>query len=184
MAEISKMIPLGTKAPSFTLPDTISGETKRLEELKSDVATVVMFICNHCPYVKHVNDQLVQLAQDYQPKGVSFVAISSNDPETYPDDAPDKMKEVGLELGYPFPYLFDETQEVAKAYSAACTPDTYIFDGDLKLVYRGQLDGARPGNQVPVTGEDVRETLEALLSGEPVDPDQKPSMGCSIKWKV
>ena len=184
MAEISKMIPLGTEAPGFTLPDTISGETKSLEELKSDVATVVMFICNHCPYVKHVNDQLVQLAQDYQPKGVSFIAISSNDPVTYPDDAPDKMKEVGSELGYPFPYLFDETQEVAKAFSAACTPDTYIFDGDMKLVYRGQLDGARPGNQVPVTGEDVREALDALLSGQPVDPDQKPSMGCSIKWKT
>jgi thiol-disulfide isomerase/thioredoxin len=184
MAETSKMIPLGTIAPSFTLHDSISGETKSLEELKSDLATVVMFICNHCPYVKHVNEQLVQLAQDYQPKGVSFVAISSNDPETYPDDAPDKMKEVGLELGYPFPYLFDETQEVAKAYSAACTPDTYIFDGDLKLVYRGQLDGARPGNQVPVTGEDVRSALDDILSGQPVDPVQKPSMGCSIKWKI
>lgn len=184
MAETSKMIPLGTKAPSFTLSDSISGETKSLEELKSDLATVVMFICNHCPYVKHVNEQLVQLAQDYQPKGVSFVAISSNDPETYPDDAPDKMKQVGLELGYPFPYLFDETQVVAKAYSAACTPDTYIFDGDLKLVYRGQLDGARPGNQVPVTGEDVRRALDEILSGQPVNPVQKPSMGCSIKWKI
>ena len=184
MAETSKMIPLGTKAPSFTLSDSISGETKSLEELKSDLATVVMFICNHCPYVKHVNEQLVQLAQDYQPKGVSFVAISSNDPETYPDDAPDKMKQVGLELGYPFPYLFDETQVVAKAYSAACTPDTYIFDGDLKLVYRGQLDGARPGNQVPVTGEDVRSALDEILSGQPVNPVQKPSMGCSIILKI
>ena len=131
MAETSKMIPLGTKALSFNLPDTISGEMKSLEELKSDVATVVMFICNHCPYVVHVQGQLVQLAQDYDSKGVSFVAISSNDPANYPDDAPDKMKEVGLKLGYPFPYLFDETQEVAKAYNAVCTPDTFIFDGDV-----------------------------------------------------
>ena len=184
MAEISKMIPLGTTAPSFTLPDTISGETKSLDELKSEVATVVMFICNHCPYVIHVQPQLVQLAQDYQQKGVSFVAINSNDVENYPDDAPDKMKEVGEKLGYPFPYLFDETQEVARAYSAACTPDTYIFDGDMKLVYRGQLDGARPGNQVPVNGADIRKALDDLLGGRPVNPDQKPSMGCSIKWKL
>ena len=184
MAETSTMIPLETKAPSFTLLDTITGETKSLEELKSDVSTVVMFICNHCPYVVRVQHQLVQLAQDYQPKGVSFIAISSNDPESYPDDAPDKMKEVGLKLGYPFPYLFDETQQVAQAYSAACTPDTFIFDGDLQLVYRGQLDGARPGNQVPATGMDVRNALDALLNGRPVDPDQKPSIGCSIKWKV
>jgi peroxiredoxin len=183
MAEISKMIPLGTKAPDFNLPDTISGELKSLAELKSDVVTVIMFICNHCPYVKHVNDQLVQLAQDYQPEGVSFIAISSNDPETYPEDAPERMKEVGIQLGYPFPYLFDETQDVARAYSAACTPDTYIFDQDLKLVYRGQLDGARPGNQIPVTGVDVRNALDALINGEPVDQNQRPSMGCSIKWK-
>jgi peroxiredoxin len=183
MAETSNMIPLGTRAPDFTLTDTISGEMKSLEGLKSDTATVVMFICNHCPYVVHIQGQLVQLAQDYQPKGISFVAISSNDPVSYPDDSPEKMKEVGLKLGYPFPYLFDETQEVARAYSAACTPDTYIFDGELKLVYRGQLDGARPGNQVPITGEDVRSALDDLLSGQPVDPVQKPSMGCSIKWK-
>jgi thiol-disulfide isomerase/thioredoxin len=184
MAESSKMIPLGTTAPGFTLPDTISGETISLDELKSEVATVVMFICNHCPYVKHVQKQLVQLAQDYQPKGVSFTAINSNDIENYPDDAPDKMKEVGLELDYPFPYLFDETQEVARAYSAACTPDTFVFDGDMKLVYRGQLDGARPGNQVPVTGDDVRDALDDLLAGRAVDPNQKPSMGCGIKWKL
>jgi len=184
MAEISKMIPLGTKAPDFNLPDTISGETKSLAELKSDVATVVMFICNHCPYVKHVNEQLVQLAKDYQPRGVSFIAISSNDPETYPEDAPERMKEVGIQLGYPFPYLFDESQDVARDYSAACTPDTYIFDKDLKLVYRGQLDGARPGNQIPVTGVDVRNALDALINGEPVDQNQVPSMGCSIKWKA
>jgi len=184
MAEISKMIPLGTKAPDFNLPDTISGEMKSLAELKSDVATVVMFICNHCPYVKHVNEQLVLLAKDYQPRGVSFIAISSNDPETYPEDAPERMKEVGIQLGYPFPYLFDESQDVARDYSAACTPDTYIFDKDLKLVYRGQLDGARPGNQIPVTGVDVRNALDALINGEPVDQNQVPSMGCSIKWKA
>ena len=184
MAETSTMIPLGKTAPSFTLPDTISGEMKSLEELKSGIATVVMFICNHCPYVIHVQQQLVQLAQDYQKKGVSFVAINSNDAENYPDDAPDKMKEVGKRLGYPFPYLFDETQEVARAYSAACTPDTFIFDGDMKLVYRGQLDGARPGNQVPITAVDARNALDDLLGGRTVNPDQKPSMGCSIKWKL
>ena len=184
MAETSVMIPLGTTAPSFILFDTLSGDTKSLEELKSDVATVVMFICNHCPYVIHVQQQLVQLAQDYQPKGVSFIGINSNDVVNYPDDSPDKMKEVGLKLGYPFPYLFDETQEVARAYSAACTPDTFVFDGDMKLVYRGQLDGARPGNQVPVTGVDVRNALDDLLGGRTVDANQKPSMGCSIKWKL
>ena len=178
------MIPLGTTAPSFTLTDTLSGETKNLEELKSDVATVVMFICNHCPYVIHVQGQLVQLAQDYQPKGISFVAISSNDVENYPDDSPEKMKEVGLKLGYPFPYLFDETQEVARDYSAACTPDTFVFDGDMKLVYRGQIDGARPGNQVPVTGVDLRNALDDVLNGRAVNANQKPSMGCSIKWKL
>lgn len=184
MAESSVMIPLGTTAPSFTLPDTLSGQRLSLEELQSDTATVVMFICNHCPYVIHVQQQLVQLAEDYQPKGISFIAINSNDDENYPDDSPEKMKEVGLRLGYPFPYLFDETQEVARAYSAACTPDTFVFDGDMKLVYRGQIDGARPGNQVPVTGANLRNALDNLLKGRAVDANQRPSMGCSIKWKL
>lgn len=185
MAETpSKMVPLGTKAPDFTLPDTVSGKTMSVQDLKSDKATVVMFICNHCPFVKHVQHELVRLANDYMPKGVSFIAISSNDVEQYPEDSPKRMKEVAEELGYPFPYLYDETQEVARAYDAACTPDIYIFDKDLKLVYRGQLDDSRPGNDVPVTGKDVRAALDNLLADKPVDPDQKPSVGCNIKWKA
>ncbi len=179
----SKMIPLGTRAPDFSLPDTISGKTLSLSELKSQKATVIMFICNHCPYVQHVNHELVRLANDYIPKGVAFIAISSNDAAQYPDDAPDKMKEVAQQLGYSFPYLYDESQEVARAYDAACTPDIYIFDKNLKLAYRGQLDDSRPGNGVPVTGKDVRAALDNLLLGKPVSADQKPSIGCNIKWK-
>ncbi|RMF00015.1 MAG: thioredoxin family protein [Chloroflexi bacterium] len=183
MAVPSTMVPLGTLAPDFALPDVVSGQTVRLAEAKSDKATVVMFICNHCPYVKHVNSQLVALANDYQPKGVAFIAISSNDVENYPEDSPEKMKEVAETLGYPFPYLFDETQDVARAYDAACTPDFFIFDGQMKLVYRGQLDGSRPGNSVPVTGADVRAALDAVLAGQLPSPNQTPSMGCNIKWK-
>ena len=183
VATPSTMLELGTKAPEFSLPDTISGETLSLAGLKSDQATVVMFICNHCPFVKHVNPQLVQLANDYQPRGVSFAAISSNDVENYPEDSPEKMKEYAARLGYPFPYLYDVTQEVAMAYSAACTPDFYIFDRDLKLVYRGQLDDSRPNSGIPLTGADMRAALEDILAGEPVNPDQKPSLGCNIKWK-
>jgi peroxiredoxin len=179
----SNMIPLGTTAPDFNLQDSISGEMKNLKELKSDLATVVMFICNHCPFVKHVQEQLVILADDYQSKGVAFIAISSNDIETHPDDSPERMKEVAQKFGYPFPYLYDETQEVAKTYHAACTPDFYIFDAEMKLVYRGQLDGSRPGNQIPVSGEDIRTALDNILTGVPVSPDQKPSIGCNIKWK-
>jgi thiol-disulfide isomerase/thioredoxin len=179
----SNMLALGTTAPEFALPDAVSGATLSLAALKSDVATVVMFLCNHCPYVKHINKELTRLAEDYQPRGVAFVAISSNDVAAYPDDAPDQMKLVAAEQGYPFPYLYDETQDVAKAYQAACTPDFYIFDGDLKLVYRGQLDDARPRNDVPVTGQDVRAALDALLAGEPVAAEQRPSIGCNIKWK-
>lgn len=179
----STMLPLGTTAPHFNLPDTVTGKLMSLDELKSDTATVVMFICNHCPYVQHVQHELVKLANDYQPQGISFIAISSNDIESFPEDAPDKMKEVAERLGYPFPYLYDETQEIAKAYQAACTPDFYILDSDLKLVYRGQLDDSRPGNLIPVTGKDIRAALDHILSGEPVDPHQKPSIGCSIKWK-
>jgi peroxiredoxin len=179
----SVMVDLGTKAPDFTLEDVVSGEKKSLSKLKSDKATVIMFICNHCPFVKHVQDELVRLANDYIPKGVSFVAISSNDADNYPQDSPEKMKEVAEEKGYPFPYLFDETQEVAKAYQAACTPDFYIYDGDLKLVYRGQLDDSRPGNNEPVNGKDIRAALDNILAGKPVDEHQKPSIGCNIKWK-
>ncbi|GFR38258.1 thioredoxin family protein [Insulibacter thermoxylanivorax] len=180
----SNMIPLGTQAPDFTLKDVVSGEKKSLSELKSDRATVIMFICNHCPFVKHVLDGLLQLANDYIPRGISFIAINSNDVEAYPDDSPENMKKLAEEKKFPFVYLFDETQEVAKAYQAACTPDFYIFDGSMKLVYRGQLDDSRPGNEIPVTGKDIRAALDAILAGEPVSEDQKPSIGCNIKWKA
>jgi thiol-disulfide isomerase/thioredoxin len=183
VATPSTMLPLGTTAPVFQLPDTVSGHIKSLEELKSNKVTVIMFICNHCPFVKHVNEQLVSLANDYQLQGASFIAISSNDVENYPEDHPDKMKEFALELGYPFPYLYDESQDVAKAYKAACTPDFYIFDGDLKLVYRGQLDDSRPKNDIPVTGKDIRMALDNILAGKSVSVEQKPSLGCNIKWK-
>lgn len=179
----STMLALGTTAPDFHLPDAVTGEVMSLHDVQGEKATVIMFMCNHCPYVQHIQDHLPPLANDYQLTGVSFVAISSNDIDSYPDDAPDKMKAVAQRLGYPFPYLFDETQEVAKAYQAACTPDFYIFDQDLKCVYRGQLDDSRPGNLIPVTGKDVRQALDHVLSGEPVNADQKPSMGCNIKWK-
>jgi len=180
----SNMMPLGTKAPDFALPNTVTGDTVTLDSLKSDIATVMMFICNHCPYVKHVDEQLVKLASDYQQKGISFIAISSNDVANYPDDSPEKMKEVAQQLGYPFPYLYDESQEVAKVYQAACTPDFYIFNKDLNCVYRGQLDEARPHNNIPVTGKDIRAALEAILAGNSVNPEQKPSLGCNIKWKA
>ncbi len=179
----SRMVPLGTKAPDFTLPDVISGKELSLEDLKSDKATVIMFICNHCPYVKHIQKGLVELANDYIPKGISFIAINSNDVENYPEDSLEKMKEVAERLGYPFPYLFDETQEVAKAYGAECTPDFFVFDKDLRLVYRGQMDDSRPGNGVPVTGKDLRRVLDCILEGKEVPKDQKPSIGCNIKWK-
>jgi thiol-disulfide isomerase/thioredoxin len=180
---LSNMMPLGTVAPDFKLLDTLSGKNLSLGELKSDRATVILFICNHCPFVKHVDAGIVKLAQDYQVKGISFIAISSNDIENYPQDAPDLMKVEAERVGYSFPYLFDETQEVAKAYQAACTPDFYIFDGNLKCVYRGQMDDSRPGNLLPVTGNDIRQALEVLLSNQAVSEDQKPSLGCGIKWK-
>ena len=179
----SNMLPLGTQASAFTLPDTVSGEVVSLADAKSDKANLIMFICNHCPFVKHVNSQLVQLANDYQPKGVTIVAISANDVTTHPGDSPQNMKETAETWGYPFPYLYDESQEVAKAYQAACTPDFYLFDGDLKLVYRGQLDDSRPGNDIPVTGQDLRAALDAVLSGQQPASMQKPSLGCNIKWK-
>ena len=179
----SNMLPLGTKAPDFSLPDIVSGGTITLGQIATRRATVVMFICNHCPYVKHVNAELVRVARDYQARGVAFVAISSNDAEHYPDDGPEQMKRVAATQGYPFPYLYDESQQVARAYQAACTPDLYVFDGELKLVYRGRLDGSTPGNGVPVTGADLRAALDAVLSGGAVDPRQSPSMGCNIKWR-
>lgn len=180
----STMLPLGTKAPHFKLSDTVSGKTMTLDELKSDKATVIMFICNHCPFVKLIQHGLAAIAHDYQPKGIQFIAISSNDVTTHPDDSPTKMKRVAEEAGYPFPYLYDETQEIAKAYDAACTPDFFVFDKDLALVYRGRFDEATPGRDVPVTGKDMRTALDAILAGKPVDPQQIPSQGCNIKWKA
>ncbi len=179
----SNMMPLGTEAPDFNLYDTVSGEYKSLNDVKADKATVIMFICNHCPFVKHVRQELVNIANDYKPIGVSFVAISSNDVESYPDDSPEEMKKLAEQMNFPFPYLYDETQQVAKSYQAACTPDLYVFDGDLKCVYRGQLDDSRPGNNIPVSGKDLRAALDSVLNNEPVDSNQKPSMGCNIKWK-
>ncbi len=180
---LSTMNPLGFRAPDFKLLDVVSEKQLSLNELLSKKATVIMFICNHCPFVKHVNAQLVTLANDFITKGVSFIAINSNDVESYPEDSPEKMKGHALRLGYPFPYLFDETQNVAKAYAAACTPDFYIFDGNGICVYRGQLDNSRPGNGKPVTGADMRSALDNILSGKEVGKDQKPSIGCNIKWK-
>ncbi len=178
----STMLPLGTKAPNFHLQDTVSGNYYSLDDLKSNQATVIMFICNHCPYVIHVNPEIVRVANEYKNKGVSFIAISSNDVENYPDDAPDKMRIVAKVLKFPFPYLYDKRQEAAKAYDAACTPDFYVFDGDMKLTYRGRLDDSRPGNNVPLTGEDLRNAIDATLAGEAIEK-QIPSMGCNIKWK-
>jgi peroxiredoxin len=178
------MIPLGTKAPDFTLPDTVSGKSVSLNDIKGSAGTVIMFICNHCPFVKHVNAGLVSLARDYQSAGIGFIAISSNDVVNYPDDAPDLMAINAREEGYIFPYLYDESQKVAQAYDAACTPDFYIFDQDLRLVYRGQMDDSRPGNDIPVTGKDMRAAMDALLNGETIAAVQKPSIGCNIKWKV
>ena len=180
---LSNMLPIGTPLPHFNLPDTVSGKNFSSDELKGKVS-LVMFICNHCPYVKHVNNELVRLANDYMQEGVAFIAISSNDVDHYPDDSPQKMKETALMLKYPFPYLYDESQETAKAFHAACTPDFFLFDKSNKLVYRGQLDDSRPSLDIPVTGKDIRDALERILSGLPVKEFQRPSIGCNIKWKV
>lgn len=179
----SNMLPLGTKAPEFDLPDTVSGKQYTFAQAKGNNGTVVVFSCNHCPYVIHLNHEFVALAQEYQAKGINFVFISSNDVENYPQDSPDKMQIVAKVLQYPFPYLYDESQEVAKAYDAACTPDIYVFDQEDALYYRGRLDGSRPGNDIPVTGEDLRSALDGVLSGAPSPERQIPSAGCNIKWK-
>lgn len=179
----STMVALATKAPDFSLPDTASGKQVSLADIKGDVATVIMFICNHCPFVKHVNEELVKLANDYGSKGIGFCAISSNDAVNYPDDAPGIMTQVARQLKYPFPYLYDESQDTARAYDAACTPDFFIYDKHLRLVYRGQLDDSRPGNEIPVTGKDIRNALDCLINDEPVSEYQRPSIGCNIKWK-
>lgn len=173
----------GTTAPDFLLVNTVDDKKYALSNLKGENGTVIMFICNHCPFVIHVNEALVKLANDYQSKGINFIAISANDVGNYPQDAPHLMKKLAEDEKYPFPYLYDETQEVAKAYAAACTPDFYVFNADLKSVYHGQLDDSRPGNGKPVTGQDIRNTLDNLLNQKPVLANQKPSMGCGIKWR-
>lgn len=183
MAVTSTMLPLGTKAPLFSLSDVVSGKTVSLEDFADKEGLLVIFMCRHCPYVQHVKDEIAKIGNEYSKKGVGVVAISANDIASYPDDAPDKLKEMAEELHFDFPYLYDESQEVAKVYTAACTPDFFLFDRDRKLVYRGQLDDSRPGNEFPVTGNDMREALDATLSGQKPSDIQKPSMGCSIKWK-
>ena len=179
----SNMLALETKAPDFNLINTIDDTLVSLQDAKGKNGTVIMFISNHCPFVKHINSEISKLAKDYDSKGVKCIAISSNDIINYPDDAPNKMKENAIEHDFTFPYLFDETQSIAKAYDAACTPDFYTFDSDLKLVYRGQLDSSRPGNGIPVTGEDLRFSIDALLNNQSQSSIQKPSIGCNIKWK-
>ncbi len=178
----STMLPLGTSAPDFSLPDT-AGRTVSLADFKDSPALLVIFMCNHCPYVQHVADGLAKLAKDYQQRGVAVVGINSNDTATHPDDSPAKMADEVRQRGYTFPYLFDETQQVAKAYRAACTPDFFLFDSQRKLVYRGQMDDSRPQSGVPVTGQDLRRALDAVLARAPVPEPQKPSLGCNIKWK-
>jgi peroxiredoxin len=178
----STMLPLGTKAPEFRLPDT-SGKMVSLADFKGAPALVVMFICNHCPYVKHLRAGLAQLGRDYLPRSVAIVGINANDVANYPADSPARMAEEAKAAGYGFPYLYDEAQAVAKAYRAACTPDIYLFDREQRLAYRGQFDDSRPGNNLPVTGKDLRAALEAVLAGKPVSSTQKPSIGCNIKWK-
>lgn len=179
----STMLPLGTLAPDFELPN-VDGRVLRLADVAGARGTLVMFVCNHCPFVKHVADQLASLGRDVLPRGVGVVAISSNDVSTHPADSPEQMVREAEERGYPFPYLYDETQDVAKEYHAACTPDFYLFDSERRLVYRGQLDSSRPGNEVPVTGSDLRGAIEGLLAGRMPVVDQKPSIGCNIKWKA
>lgn len=179
----SNMLPLGTKAPNFELLNTVDNTMVSLQSAKGNSGTVIMFICNHCPFVKHINTELAKLANDYLPKGINCIAISSNDAENYPEDAPHLMTKNAMEHQFIFPYLYDKNQDVAKDYDAACTPDFYVFDNDLKLVYRGQLDDSRPRNGIPVTGKDLRQALDNLLNNTTISEIQKPSIGCNIKWK-
>jgi peroxiredoxin len=183
MAVTSTMTPLGTAAPEFALPDVTTGRTVALGDVAGTAALLVMFLCRHCPYVKHVSHGLTSLANDYAQADLAIVAISSNDPASHPEDAPESLAEQAREAGYPFPYLFDETQEVARAFGAACTPDLFLYDAKRELAYRGQLDASRPGNGVPVTVEDLRAAIDAVLAGRPAPDDQRPSIGCSIKWR-
>jgi peroxiredoxin len=179
----STMLSLGTKAPPFSLPD-VEGHSVSLADFDDATALVVVFMCNHCPFVKHILDDLVEFVKEYQPKGAAFVGINSNDVDNYPEDRPERMAQIAKETGFTFPYLYDATQEVAKSYRAACTPDFFVFDKKRELVYRGQMDDSRPGNNVPITGADLRAALDAALKGEPVPEEQRPSMGCNIKWKA
>ncbi|TVQ67495.1 MAG: thioredoxin family protein [Balneolaceae bacterium] len=179
----STMLELGTKAPDFLLPDVVSGKPVSLQDYEGKKGVLVLFISNHCPYVKLIKKELARFASDYSDRGIGVIAIASNDVQNYPDDRPEKMKEDAEEFGYTFPYLYDETQEVAKAYKAACTPDLYLFDGEMKLWYRGQFDDARPKNEIKPTGRDLREATDLLLEGKPAPSVQKPSIGCNIKWK-
>ena len=180
----STMLSLGTKAPEFNLPDTVSGKTISLNDFSDRQGLLVMFICQHCPFVIHVKSELAKLGEDYLPKNLGIVAISSNDVENYPEDSPEKLKAMAEEYSFNFPVCYDETQEVAKAYQAACTPDFFLFDRDLKLAYRGQLDDSRPSLDIPVTGKDLRDAIDSLLANKPIPEPQKPSLGCNIKWKA
>ena len=183
LTESTMELELGAAAPDFALRDVVTGKMVRREDFRGQKGLLVMFICTHCPYVKHVEKGLAALGMDYDGEPVSIVAIGSNDAESYPDDAPEGLKRQAETMGFRFPYLYDETQDVARAYHAACTPDLFLFDGDLKLAYRGQFDASRPGNGVPVTGQDLRAAMEDVLVGRPVAGDQRPSIGCNIKWK-
>ncbi len=183
MAMASVMLPLGTEAPAFQLRDVVTDKMVSLDSFAGKSALLVMFLCRHCPYVQHVQNEIAKIGRDYADTGLGIIGISSNDPVSYPDDAPERLKDMARRLGFRFPFCFDETQEAAKAYKAACTPDFYLFDGRRRLVYRGQLDDGRPGNNKPVTGRDLRAAADAVLAGKPVDSNQKPSIGCSIKWK-
>jgi len=181
---LSTMLELGTQAPDFNLADVVTGNPISLATFAKKKALLVMFICRHCPYVKHVQNELAKLAKDYQNSELGIVAISSNDAESYPDDSPENLKEMALELGFDFPYCYDGDQAVAKAYAAACTPDFYLFDQNRELVYRGQLDDSRPKSDIPITGKDLRAAIEAVLNGKEVDQNQRASLGCNIKWKA
>jgi len=183
LTESTMELALGAEAPDFALPDVVRRKTVRRDDMRGEKALLVMFICTHCPYVKHIEKGLAELGKDYAAKPLNIVAISSNDAETYPDDSPAGLKRQAQTMGFTFPYLYDETQDVAKAYRAACTPDFFLFDGDLKLVYRGQFDASRPNSGIPVTGKDLRAAIDALLAGMQVPSEQRPSIGCNIKWK-
>ncbi|MGK7943756.1 MAG: thioredoxin family protein [Microcystaceae cyanobacterium] len=178
----STMLPLGTSAPNFTLPDVVTGNTLSLKDFTGKKALLVIFMCQHCPFVKHLQDAFATLGKDYAETPLGIVAISSNDVANYPDDSPESLKEMATTLGFNFPICYDETQEVAKAYTAACTPDFFLFDQDFKLVYRGQFDESRPSNEIAVTGQDLRQAIDAVLAGKPLPTEQKPSIGCNIKW--